>query len=75
MTTQPEDLGAQLEALAVALAKDLAMDGVMPKDRLDGLKVLTTYYAATRKLKLKDADEDEGAFSFGKVAAQLKAVS
>ena len=76
MTRKPDELKAEMEKLALALAKDLAIDGVTPKDRLDGLKALTGYYAATRKIKHKDTDdEDADAFSFDKVGRQLKAVS
>jgi hypothetical protein len=68
-----DPLKTEIENLALALAKDLALEGVTPSDRLAGLKALTGYYAATRKLNLKNTDDDDTVTDFTAFKAKIEA--
>lgn len=56
-----DELGTEMERLAVKLAKGLVNGDTVSKATSDTFGKLTSYFAATRKLNLKTPDpEDEG---------------
>jgi hypothetical protein len=59
MAKKKDDFAEDLEKLAKQLAVDLAQANVQPTDRMNGLKILTSYYAATRGKAKKGADDDD----------------
>lgn len=74
MTRKVDPLGDELEKLATTIAKEANSADVAIADRLDCMKILTGYYAATRKLKGKLADDDPDIPSFGNIRDKIKAV-
>ena len=56
-----DELGTEMEALAISLAKSMAKGTEPAKEVINGFGKLTSYFAATRKLNLKASEpEDEG---------------
>lgn len=68
-----DDLADKMEKLAETLADDLKGNGEPPKARIDGFKALTTYFTATRKLNLKNPDDDEEGTTFNGIRQKLNA--
>lgn len=59
-----DELGEKLEKLAVTLADEAAKGEEPSKARSDVFGKLTTYFAATRKLNLKAAPDEEDGDTF-----------
>jgi hypothetical protein len=71
---EPADLAAELDRLALLVARQVNQDGVLLHDRIDALKALTTYRAGV-KFKGK-TDEKSGPDDFrGKLGALLDGAS
>lgn len=63
---QEDKLAEKMETLACSLADDLSSDNEPSKQKTDGFKALSSYFAATRKLNLKAPEpEDPDAPNFG----------
>ena len=77
MTRKTDLFAEDLEKLAKQLAQDLNQANVQPKDRMDGLRILTVYYATTRgKAKKGETDDDESnVASFADFGKRIAAAS
>ena len=75
MIAKPDDFAEDLEKLAKQLATDLSKTDVQPSDRMNGLRILTAYYAVTRGKAKKNAEteEDGNVASFADFSARIHA--
>ena len=69
-----DELGTELESLAVSLAKSMAGGTEPAKTIVDGFGKLTSYYAATRRLNLKAADPEDEGTNFTDIRNKIEAV-
>lgn len=67
------DLRKELDELATKIAQEATQDAISPQERVDALKALTSYYAATQKVDAKTGgdDSDEDAPTFDNFATQI----
>lgn len=61
MTRRTDELGPELDKLAINLAKEAQTEGVSVGDRLDIMKIVGTYWAARNRVVKKKPDDDEEA--------------
>lgn len=76
MTRRKDELGEDLERLARSIATAALAEGVSLPDRIETMKVLTTYFVGTRKIKTKKPDdEDPNGIDFSNLQRGLRAVT